>query len=281
MEPFILSNSDERLDLMYISAWQKKFPQLKAGFSSRLGGSSVAPFESLNCGLHVADSDKAVIFNRERIAEVVGLPIDSWIYAEQVHGCEVERVTQEDMGKGIRSRETAIQAKDAFVTQSPNVCLAALFADCVPLYFYDPVHQAIGLAHAGWKGTVQQIAAVTLSVMQQDYGSEPHQVFAAIGPSIGLCCFEVNEVVMNKVWELFGREWLGDKPDKPLYQVKENGKFMVNLQEINRQIMIKAGILPSHIEVTQLCTSCHTDLFFSHRKENGNTGRMVAWIGLT
>jgi YfiH family protein len=281
MEPFILSNNDESLGLMYISGWQKKFPRLNAGFSCRSGGSSVAPFDSLNCGLHVADAVENVIINRERIAGAVGLPIDSWTYAEQVHGCEVERVTGDDRGRGIRSRETAIQSKDAFVTQSTNVCLAALFADCVPLYFYDPVHQAIGLAHAGWKGTVQQIAAVTLDKMQQYYGSEAHDVVAAIGPSIGICCFEVDEVVMNKVWPLLDTDIIGDKEDKVFYYKKENGKFMLNLQEMNRQIMIKAGIVPSHIEVTELCTSCHTDLFFSHRKENGKTGRMVAWIGLT
>jgi copper oxidase (laccase) domain-containing protein len=103
----------------------------------------------------------------------------------------------------------------------------------------------------------------------------------AIGPSIGICCFEVDEVVMNKVWELFSRDMMWKDRDNSLFREKPNGKFMLNLQEMNRQIMIKAGIMPSHIEVSQLCTSCRTDLFFSHRKENGKTGRMAAWIGLT
>jgi YfiH family protein len=281
MEPFVRVNNKEQLDLFTIDSWQKQFPQLKVGFSSRSGGVSSAPFHSLNTGLHVSDKTEDVIINRERLADKVNLPIESWIYAEQIHSNEVELLNSNDRGKGIYSRETAIQAKDAFITQSTNICMAALFADCVPLYFFDPVHQAIGLAHAGWKGTVQEIAAVTIKMMQQHFNSQSHEIIAAIGPSIGICCFEVDEIVMNKVWELFGREMLWNIDDKPLYQKQKNGKFLLNLQESNRQIMMKAGILPSHIEVTDYCTSCRTDLFFSHRKENGKTGRMVAWIGLT
>ncbi|QGQ95789.1 peptidoglycan editing factor PgeF [Paenibacillus psychroresistens] len=279
MEPFIKENSKE-LTLFTIDSWQKLYPQLKVGFSSRSGGVSSAPFHSLNIGLHVLDNTEDVLLNRQRLANSVNLPIESWVYAEQVHGNEVEVLTSIDRGKGIYSRETALQAKDAFITQSTNICIAALFADCVPLYFFDPVHQAIGLAHAGWKGSVQEIAAVTINQMQQQYNSQPHEIIAAIGPSIGICCFEVDETVMNRVWQIFGKDMLWDLEDPPLYKEKENGKFLLNLQEINRQIMMKAGILPSHIEVTEYCTSCRTDLFFSHRKENGKTGRMVAWIGL-
>jgi YfiH family protein len=280
MEPFVSVNNEEQLDLFYIDSWQKQFPQLKVGFSSRSGGVSSAPFHSLNGGLHVSDIVEDVIINRKRLADAVGLPIESWIYAEQVHGKEVELLTSHDRGKGIHSRESAIQAKDAFITQSTNLCMAALFADCVPLYFYDPVHQVIGLAHAGWKGTVQEIAAVTIMKMQQHFDSKSHEIMAAIGPSIGICCFEVDEVVMDKVWDLFSRDMLWKAKEKPLFQEKKNGKFLLSLQEMNRQIMIKAGILRSHIEVSHYCTSCRTDLFFSHRKENGKTGRMVAWIGL-
>jgi polyphenol oxidase len=281
MEPFLSENKDEQPMLFFIDSWQKQFPQLKVGFSSRSGGISSTPFHSLNCGLHVSDAPMDVVNNRERLAEAVGLPIESWVYAEQVHGKEVIWLTSEDKGKGIRSRESAIQAKDAFITQDTSLCIAALFADCVPLYFYDPIHQVIGLTHAGWKGTVQEIAAVTITKMRQNFASKPDDILVAIGPSIGICCFAVDEVVMNKVWELFNRDMMWKDGDKPLFQEKMNGKFMLNLQEMNRQIMIKAGILPSHIEVSQLCTSCRTDLFFSHRKENGKTGRMAAWIGLT
>jgi YfiH family protein len=281
MEPFVMSHTDKKSNLMHISEWRTRFPHVKAGFSTRLGGVSKAPFRSLNCGLHVNDDAEDVITNRELVADAVGIPIESWVYAEQVHGCDVHWVTLKDSGKGIRSRESAIQAKDAFVTQETNLCIGALFADCVPIYYYDPIQQAVGLAHAGWKGTVQQIAAETVTRMQQYFGSQSKEIFAVIGPSIGICCFEVDETVMNKVWDVFARDTTWNKEDEPLYREKGNGKYMLNLQEMNRQIMIKAGILPSHIEVSQLCTSCHTDLLFSHRKENGKTGRMAAWIGLT
>jgi YfiH family protein len=158
--------------------------------------------------------------------------------------------------------------------------MAALFADCVPLYFYDPVHNAAGLSHAGWKGSVKQIAQATVTKMKDLFGSKPKEMLAAIGPSIGVCCFEVDELVMDKVWELFGSANECHDGEIPLYFGKTNGKFMLNLQEMNRQIMIKAGILPTNIEVSKLCTSCRSDLFYSHRKEKGETGRMVAWIGL-
>ncbi|MEX2462506.1 MAG: peptidoglycan editing factor PgeF [Paenibacillaceae bacterium] len=281
MEPFVKRNKKGQLKLFYIDSWQKLYPQLKIGFTSRSGGRSSVPFHSLNLGLHVEDDAENVIINREQLANTVGIPIESWIYAEQVHGNEVECIALSDRGKGIRSRDLAIQAKDALITQDTDICIALLFADCVPLYFYDPEHQVIGLAHAGWKGTVQEIASATVAKMQQHFGSMPCEIIAAIGPSIGMCCFEVDEVVMNKVWELVGRNKLGKDGDKLLFLVKGNGKYMLNLQELNRQIMIKAGILPSHIEVSDYCTSCRTDLFYSYRKENGKTGRMVAWIGLT
>lgn len=281
MEPFVRESNEGQLKLFYMDSWQKAFPKLKVGFSSRSGGISAAPFDSLNVGLHVADVKEDVLINRERLAKAVGMPLDSWVYAEQVHGNEVEVLHRSDRGKGIHSRESAIQAKDAFITQDTGLCMAALFADCVPLYFYDPVHEVIGLAHAGWKGTVREIAAVTMAKMQHHYDSKPHEVIAVIGPSIGICCFEVDEIVMSKVWEMFSRDRIEKGGSKTLFHEKKNGKYLLNLQEMNRQIMIKAGILPSHIEVTDYCTSCRTDLFFSHRKENGKTGRMVAWIGLT
>jgi YfiH family protein len=280
MEPFIISDTDDGLKLLHIAAWQKQFPHLEAGFSSRIGGNSEPPFDTLNCGLHVADKHDDVIINRKRLASAVDFPLDSWTYAEQVHGCDIRLMHDLDKGKGIDSRETAIQAADGFITQQSELCMAALFADCVPLYFYDPQHHAVGLSHAGWKGSVKQIAQATVTRMHDLFGSEPNEMLAAIGPSIGVCCFEVDELVMDHVWKLFGTDKDSPLSEIPLYTEKSNGKFMLNLQEMNRQIMIKAGILPSHIEVSQWCTSCRSDLFFSHRKEKGKTGRMAAWIGL-
>jgi YfiH family protein len=166
------------------------------------------------------------------------------------------------------------------MTDVPNVLLASFYADCVPLYFYDPEHQAAALAHAGWKGTVQQIAAETIQAMEQAYGSNPQTLVAAIGPSIGSCCYEVDGMVTAKVKRLIGELNLSDHEQETMMTLSENGKANLNLKEINRQIMIKAGILPIHIEITQWCTGCRRDLFYSHRKEGGLTGRMASWIGI-
>lgn len=286
MEPFVRKVREAAPDLFYINGWMRKHPDLTAGFTGRNGGTSRAPFASLNCGLHVADDPDDVVANRKALAQTVGIPFEQWTYGEQVHGCDVQLVTGEAAGRGTLTRESAFQEKDAFITREPGVCLAGLFADCVPLYFFDPVHRAVGLAHAGWKGTVLKVAVTTVEAMGAAFGTEPGKMLAAIGPSIGVCCYEVDETVVSRVKEALepvsnAPLFNGSDSETALYRSVGSGKYMLNLQEVNRQIMIKAGILPSNIEITKLCTSCNTDLFFSHRKEKGRTGRMAAWIGIT
>ncbi|CAG7605492.1 Polyphenol oxidase [Paenibacillus solanacearum] len=283
MEPFAKQAAGNGSVTLPIALWSERYPQLSAGFTSRIGGVSGEPFGSLNCGLHVGDDPAAVVTNRRRLADALGIPFAASTYAEQVHGKEIQVVSRSLRGAGNDSRDKALQAKDGFVTNEPGVFLFAQFADCVPLYFYDPIRRAVGLAHAGWKGTVLQIAQATLETMGAAYGTKPRDVIAAIGPSIGACCYEVDDAVISRVDKLLPElHGLGGGAEGvvAVYERKSEGKYNLNLQQLNRQIMIKAGILPSHIEITGLCTSCRTDLFFSHRKENGKTGRMAAWIGL-
>lgn len=281
MEPFVELTEAGEPELLQIKNWSARYPELTSGFTTRIGGVSEKPFGTLNCGLHVADSDESVVANRTRVADAIGMPLSGWVYGEQVHGSDVAFVTGADKGKGTAARFDALQSKDAFITNETGICLAAMFADCVPLYFYDPEHRVVALAHAGWKGTVLQIAGQTVRAMEERFGSSPERIAAAIGPSIGICCYEVDDTVMNQVRPLLQEL---DEPQPAegnvVYEPSPNGKWMLNLQEINRQIMIKAGILPSRIELTRLCTSCRVDKFFSHRKEQGATGRMIAWIGL-
>jgi YfiH family protein len=181
-------------------------------------------------------------------------------------------------------RASAFQATDGLLTSVPGVLLTSFYADCVPLYFYDPLLQVVGLAHAGWKGTVAEIAAAMVERMETAYGSRPRDILAGIGPSIGDCCYEVDDYVMDHIRRLEGElEPVPAQGDVPgLYRTSEadDRKSMLNLKEMNRRIMIKAGILPTHIECTSWCTSCNQDLFFSYRKENGVTGRMTSWIGI-
>jgi len=254
-----------------IASWERQFERLSAGFSTRNGGISKGSFDSLNCALHVGDDPQHVLENRKRLAEAAGFSFDAWTCGEQVHHNGVAVVTRQERGKGRDSRESALQDTDALITNEADIMLVSFYADCVPLYFYDPIRQAVGLAHAGWKGTAKRIAERTVEQFREAYGSNPEQLHAVIGPSIGSCCYEVDGKVIRAMQE----SGISDG-----WTPKSDDKFMLDLREINRQILIEAGILPSHIEVTHLCTRCHVESFFSHRRDGGRTGRMASWIGL-
>ncbi len=264
MEAFVNNKHDDHL--YRIQAWMDKFDGLSVGFTSRLGGVSQHSLNSLNCALHVGDRIEDVISNRQILAKKAGFPFDAWTCAEQVHGSSITRINMNDKGAGKYSRDQAIQDTDALICNESGVMLTAFFADCVPLYFIDPVHRAIGLAHAGWKGTALHIAERTIEAMHREFGSQPAAMHTAIGPSIGVCCYEVDNKVIDQL-----------DCERPVMQ--DNGRYMLDLKETNRQFMIRAGILPINIEISEWCTSCNTGLFFSHRAEKGQTGRMTAWIG--
>ncbi|MGG1514859.1 peptidoglycan editing factor PgeF [Paenibacillus oryzisoli] len=282
-EPFVepaSARTEDRPYLLHLAGWEAAFPGLSAGFTSRWGGVSETPFGTLNCGLHVRDEAADVVSNRRRIAEALEQPFEAFTYAEQVHSADVAVVGSALKGAGRDARETAIQDRDGFVTNEKGIFLCTQYADCVPLFFYDPEHQAVGLAHAGWKGTVLNIAMSTISLMTHTFGSRPANIRAAIGPSIGQCCYEVDDTVASRVYEALASMQASEEAVQTIITSKPNGKYMLSLQALNQKFMEQAGILSSHIEVTQLCTSCRTDLFFSHRKEGGSTGRMIAWIGM-
>lgn len=280
MEAFEYLQSAKGPSLFLLSEWNARHERLTAGFTGRDGGVSAAPWASLNMGLHVGDLDESVIANRRLLADAVDWPFEAWTCAEQVHGNRVFQVTENDRGKGRASLTDVVKDCDAIMTDLPGVLLASFYADCVPLYFYDPEHEAIALAHAGWKGTVQQIAAETIQAMANAYGTEPQALLAAIGPSIGGCCYEVDGTVINQVQQLLAGLGLQGETAESMLKLSDNGKANLDLKEINRQIMIKAGILPIRIELTEYCTGCRRDLFYSHRKEGGLTGRMASWIGI-
>lgn len=273
MEPFVKQQNQQMNEpiLYKLEAWSNPFPFVSVGFSSRMGGISEGEWDSLNCALHVNDNPEHVIANRQKIFKTLDIPFEAWTCAEQVHGKDVYHVTYKDKGKGRTSRMSAIPSKDALITKDKGICLTSFYADCVPLYFFDPVNQAVGLAHAGWKGTALSIAKETIQSMVEQLGCHVEHIKTAIGPSIGACCYEVDKVVIDQFKKadiLSG------------FKAKMNGRFEIDLKEINRQIMIKAGIMPIHIEISSLCTACEVQSFFSHRYEKGKTGRMMSWIGL-
>lgn len=273
-EPFQQNGRNGGPELLALAEWQERMPWLSAGFTTRKGGVSSSPWSSLNCGLHVGDTDADVIVNRRLTVEALGFPLEAWTCAEQVHGNDAAVVTEQHRGAGSLSRAAAIQDKDALVTNTPGVLLTVLYADCVPIFFADPVHRAIGIAHAGWRGTVADVVGRTVDTMAAAFGSDPSRLYAAIGPSIGGCCYEVDQRVIDEVIRAGGS--LGTTHTES----SSPDRFLLDLSKVNEIRLLKAGILPNHIEITGYCTSCRTDLFFSHRKEGGRTGRMAAWMAV-
>jgi YfiH family protein len=280
MEPFVLNSHKENVPSLFMLEQWNVLETISVGFTGRQGGTSQVPYDSLNCAFHVADNNNDVINNRISLVECLGFSLNAMTCGEQVHSNHIEKVNQSDMGRGSRDRLTAFQNTDGLLTDVPGVLLTSFYADCVPLYFYDPIKQVVGLAHAGWKGTVSRIASNMVDKMRQEYGSDISDIRTAIGPSIGACCYEVDEKVMLQVYDLEKDIMGNNQYASSWYQNKDNGKSMLNLKEINRHIMMKAGILPTHIECTTWCTSCRNDLFFSYRKDGGVTGRMASWVGL-
>ncbi len=240
-------------------------------FSSRMGGCSASPYESLNMGLHVDDNPLDVIENRRRLLQVFDLHMEDTVCCEQIHSNHVLAVDEKDRGKGIYTCESAIKSCDGLVTNVPGLNLMAFFADCYPLYFFDPDHRAIGLSHAGWKGTMGQIGIKTAELMAVQYGTEASRLKVFIGPGIATCCFQIDAVLADKVYEEF---W--DLHDIIL---KKGFSYFWDLQGTNRQLLMKHGVREENIICCELCTCCE-DKFFSYRREQGRTGRMAAILAL-
>lgn len=278
MEPFIAGDAPHQL---LLQKWISQREGLTAGLTTRLGGYSREPYASFNIGLHVSDDPDQVISNRRLLTKSIGWDFEAWTNAEQVHHNIVVKVTASERGRGRLAMSDAIQGADAIITNEPDILLTSFYADCVPLLFWDPVNEAIGLAHAGWKGTASAIAQETINAMREQFGSKPEELLAAIGPSIDQCCYEVDSYVVDQFEQLWRTHDLPQAAFSEVICATSEGKSHINLKEINRQIMIKAGIMASHIELSKLCTGCRTDLFYSHRVENGKTGRMASWIGLS
>lgn len=246
------------------------FPEVKAFVTTRKGGVSEAPFASLNVSFSVGDKKEDVIQNRTRIAESVGLTLSDCVIPQLVHGDKVATVTQEDRGRGMLNFEAAFPETDAMITNITRTCLWVTSADCVPILLFDKRLKVVGAAHAGWKGTLAEIGKRTVEAMQKQYGSQPADLIAGIGASVGKCCYEIP----SNMAELFQSVWGEDVAECEGKQAK------LDLQECNRRCLIDAGILAENIEVARICSSCNVETYFSYRKENGLTGRYVAGIFL-
>lgn len=244
-------------------------------FTTRLGGMSKGIFATMNMSFTRGDEKEAVDENYRRIAKVLHCGIQDFVLSHQTHTTNVRKVTRKDAGKGI-VRERDYEDVDGLITNIPGIVLVTFYADCVPLYFVDPVHRAIGLSHSGWKGTVAKMGAVTVKRMQEAYGSNPADIIAAIGPSICQSCYEVSADVI----EQFKGTFPESEVQQELFYEKENGKYQLNLWEANRMILMEAGIPESNISLTDICTCCNPEYLFSHRASHGKRGNLAAFLGI-
>jgi YfiH family protein len=278
-----------------------RFPELVHGIFTRVGGYSAPPYQSLNTSgsLKGGDDLTHVIQNRQRILQALDLQDTPCATLWNVHGADVavfERSAPWRTDWAHRSYYDVpwgaayIRKADALLTQERGVALALSFGDCTPIALYDPVRQAIGIAHGGWRGTARGVVLAALEAMRERFGSHPQDIYAGLGPTIGPCCYEVSE----QVRDLFmGKAQFDDMPTRAHYRalVRESAVFStmqfpertslrLDLETTTRHQLLLAGIEPEHIETAALCTSCHKDRFFSHRAEQGKTGRFPLVMSL-
>lgn len=254
------------------------FPKLAAagvrhGFSTRMGGVSKGYLGTMNLSFTRGDREENVRENFRRIADAIGFREEQLVFSAQVHETKIRKVTAANRGEGI-TKETA-PGIDGLATDEADVPLYTSYADCVPLLFYDPQKKVVAMAHSGWRGTAARIGAKMVHFMEKEYGSRAENIIAAVGPSICRKCYEVSEDVAQAFREAFRPEQF-----PLLFDEKGQGKYQLDLWEANRIVLTEAGILPEHLDVTDLCTCCNHDKLFSHRASHGKRGNMGCFMCL-
>lgn len=236
-------------------------------FTTRLGGVSEGYLSSLNIGLHRGDDPKNVEKNFQILADALQIVPEDFVLTKQIHSDIVVKAGRADRGKHMV--EGASPECDALITNEPGVALVIFTADCTPILLHDPVTGAVGAAHAGWRGTAMGIAKKTVEAMVREYGCEPKNIRAAIGPNIGFCCFETDADVPNAMVAALGDD------AKPF--IRPSGeKYYVNLKEMNALWLRRAGV--ENIEISDACTVCQSETFWSHRVTRGQRGSQGAVI---
>lgn len=255
------------------------FPKIEASggnlhaFSTRLGGVSTGDFASMSFGFSLGDDRDNVVENYRRFCAAFGAKSENAVLSQQTHTANLRVVTKDDVGKGI-FRERDYSDVDGLVTNEKGVVLVTQYADCTPLVFFDPVTKTAATSHAGWRGTVAEIGKKTVELMCQRFGANPQNILAGIGPNIGVCCYEVDDPVINEINKLSYLDF------SSCYISKENGKYMLDLRETNRQILLDSGIKAENIDVADLCTCCNCDIFHSHRATGGKRGTLALMIAI-
>lgn len=248
-----------------------KISLINHAFSTRIGGVSKNEFSAMNLSFDRGDSRENVIQNYKLFCNAAGFDYNTLVSSQQDHHTVIRRVGKENYGIGIW-KPADMNSVDGLITNEKGVTLVTHYADCTPLFFVDTVKKVIGLAHGGWRGTVAGIAYITVQRMAEEYGTDPSDLVCAVGPAISKCCYEVDSPVyeqFNKLTELNRADFITDKG---------NGKYIIDLPEVNRQFMMLAGVKPENISVSDVCTMCNSELLFSHRASKGKRGGMVAMM---
>jgi hypothetical protein len=236
---------------------------------TRQGGVSRPPYASLNLGHTVGDDPAAVDTNHERVYHALGLNRFQSVTCHLAHSADILVVSAAHRGR-------VVGQGDGMVTADQGVFLTMRFADCVPVLLHDPVRRAVGLAHAGWRGTVKNVAGAAVHTMVRELGCSPENITAVIGPAIGPCCYEVGEDVIQSLQASFHGGALEDTVNR-LFSRRNGRHAHFDLWEANRQQLVAAGV--GRVVMSGMCTACRTDRFFSHRAERGRTGRFGVVIG--
>lgn len=242
------------------------------GFSTRLGGVSTSPCESLNLGRSRQDTEEAVLENYRRFCRALGTDVTRLVTTHQVHGDTVRVASSRDILPALF--DPMPYDADALITNEPGLCLTIYYADCIPVLLYDPENRAIGAVHSGWRGTALGIVPKAVDLMTKHYGTDPANLLAAIGPGIGACCFETHDDVPKAMQESWGDD------STPCCIPLENGKFSVDLKGLLRMQLLRSGVSEKHLEILPLCTACHPELYWSHRKLGGQRGNQAAMLQL-
>lgn len=261
--------SDE-VPVIKIPAFEK-LSYVRHGISTRLGGVSGGIYKSMNLSFTRGDDPEAVRTNFGRFCRAVGVEADDVVLSAQEHGIQLYNATARDRGEGVAYART-LQNIDGLLTDEPGVVLCTQYADCVPLLFVDPIRRVVATAHAGWRGTAERIGAVTVDRLCTDYGCRREDILAAICPSIGPCCFEVDPPVASVFSAM--PEAAG------LIQPAAGEKSFINLWQLNRRILLDSGLRGQNITVTDLCTRCHSSVFWSHRATGPQRGSLAVMIAL-
>lgn len=255
---------------------------VKHCFTTRLGGVSKGIFSTMNLSFSRGDDRLAVEKNYRRLAEVMDVKYENFVFTNQTHTVNVRKVTADDAGKGI-IRACDYSDIDGLITNEPGIVLSTFYADCVPLYFVDPVHKAIGMSHSGWRGTVARMGKATIAAMRDEYGSRPEDIICAIGPSICQDCYEISADVAEKFlceFATHAQEILKENQRNENIKNFSEKKYYLNLWRANEIVLLEAGVKKEHIAITDICTCCNSKILFSHRASHGKRGNMGGFLCL-